>query len=327
MRRLAAGRSAAVTTPMTATRAPVRPTTSSQPSIVTSVPRYSTPTPRRRRAAANASAPSSWRAPGGSPHHDRRRHRDAARLVGSGEAAGDRRAGRMLGRHAQGAGRPRVSQGRRRREEHVVDDPFVAPGGEDVIERRLGARRRRGLGGRHESPDQTGAVVGRGGDRRRSLPRCHRLRNDRCRGDRPRLACRCPARLDGHLAGGDRAGCLARQPAGPHQGPHRSQHLDRGVVVQAIARGRTGRPDLAVSTLPGPVQGGADARACGGFLDRVHGVYNHSRWADGAARSVFMPPRSPAPAHALEVALLVGPGPPELVRAGGSGSRRSGTPG
>ena len=54
-------------TPTTAALARVRASASTHPSTVTSEPRYSTPTPRRRRAAAKARAPSSWRDPGGRP--------------------------------------------------------------------------------------------------------------------------------------------------------------------------------------------------------------------------------------------------------------------
>ena len=73
--------------------------------------------------------------------------------------------------------------------------------------------------------------------------------------------------------GSCRSGC---RPAVLDQEAHRPQALDRGVVVEPIARRRARRLDHAVAPLPCPRDRRGESRTRRGFLDRVHGLSNAS---------------------------------------------------
>jgi hypothetical protein len=65
---------------------------------------------------------------------DRRARRHPGGLEDCREATRDGGARGVLGRHAQPAGRPLVAEGRRSRQEEVVDDRLERAGSEDVVE-------------------------------------------------------------------------------------------------------------------------------------------------------------------------------------------------
>ena len=201
---------------------------------------------------------------GGEAHDDRRPGRDAGSLEDGREPAPDGRARRMLSRDAQPAGRPGVTECRRRRKQQVVHDGLEGARREDRVEGCLGLDGRRRLGGGNEAGDELGSMRGR------------RISS------RPGGACQPTRRMpDGHLAGRDRPGRLGGRPTGLDQTPHRQEDVDGRVVVEPVPRRRPARSDDAIPSLPRPYEGGAHTGSCRSFLDRVHGMSNDSTQARG----------------------------------------------
>ena len=245
----AARPSAAVGAPMTAAIAPILRAVATQSATGRSGPRYRVGSPARRAATANARAPSSCLAPGGSPTStppSPQRHRPPGRPRTSGDAPrGSRHARR---RHRSGR-RPGLTERHESGHQEAVGDGLERAQREHRIERPLDSHSVKASRGGDEPLD---VVVGRN-----RLARVHTRR--------------VLGRRDPVLEHG--GGRVAGRPTLVDEAPHRPQAGQGRLVVEPIAGCSPRRLDDLVSPLPRAQQRNGHARSGRGLFDGVHGSY------------------------------------------------------